>query len=102
MQKRYFLFSGIFLVAMLVSFTQPASAAQYDILDKGTLYDLLEDPANKQILATAPDAFGSGTPYFAADGVIGASLLAGGIFGGVATMLFVRGKKGRYAAMGRG
>ena len=86
---------------MLVSFTQPASA-QYDVLDKGTLYDLLEDPTNKQILATTPDAFGSGTPYFAADGVIGASLLAGGIFGGVATMLFVRGKKGRYAAMGRG
>lgn len=101
MQKRYSLFVGFFLVAALVSFTQPASA-QYNVLDKGTLYDLLEDPADKQILATAPDSFGSGTPYFAADGVIGASLLAGGVFGGVATMLFVRGKKGRYAAMGRG
>lgn len=101
MQKKYSLFAGVFLIAMSVSLIQPASA-QYNVLDKGTLYDLLEDPANKQILATTPEAFGSGTPYFAADGVIGASLLAGGIFGGVATMLFVQGRKGRYAAMGRG
>jgi len=45
---------------------------------------------------------GSGTPYLDAGGVLGASLIAGAIFGGIATAFFVRGKSGRYAAYGRG
>ena len=47
-------------------------------------------------------ATGSGTPYLNADGVLGASIIAGLIFGGIATAFFVRGKAGRYAAYGRG
>jgi len=47
-------------------------------------------------------ATGSGTPYMNADGVLGASIIAGLIFGGIATAFFVRGKAGRYAAYGRG
>jgi len=47
-------------------------------------------------------ATGSGTPYLDAGGVLGASLIAGAIFGGIATAFFVRGKSGRYAAYGRG
>ena len=47
-------------------------------------------------------ATGSGTPYLDADGVLGASIIAGLIFGGIATAFFVRGKAGRYAAYGRG
>ena len=102
MQKNYAVFTGaIFSVVMLVSISQSAFA-QYDVLDKDSLYDWMENPAHKKELATDPDAFGSGTPYFAADGIVGASVLAGGVFGGIATMLFVRGKKGKYAAMGRG
>ena len=45
---------------------------------------------------------GSGTPIFAADGVVGALLLSSGVFGGIATAFFVRGRQGKYAAMGRG
>jgi hypothetical protein len=37
-----------------------------------------------------------------ADGVVGASIIAGAIFGGIATAFFVRGRSGRYAAYGRG
>ena len=47
-------------------------------------------------------ATGSGTPYLDASGVLGASVIAGAIFGGIATAFFVRGRAGRYAAYGRG
>jgi len=47
-------------------------------------------------------ATGSGTPYLDASGVLGASVIAGAIFGGIATVFFVRGRAGRYAAYGRG
>ena len=47
-------------------------------------------------------ATGSGTPYLDADGVLGASIIAGVVFGGIATALLLRGRAGRYAAYGRG
>jgi hypothetical protein len=47
-------------------------------------------------------ATGSGTPYLDATGVLGASIIAGAIFGGIATAFFVKGRSGRYAAYGRG
>lgn len=45
---------------------------------------------------------GSGTPMFAADGIVGALLLSTGVFGGIAMAFFVKGRKGKYAAVGRG
>lgn len=45
---------------------------------------------------------GSGTPYLDVDGVLGASVIAGAVFGGIAGALFVRARSGKYAAMGRG
>ena len=99
MQKHTIL-SGLFLVALMVTFSQPAFA-QYDVLDKG-IYQGMETSKAKVDIANKDGALGSGTPYFAADGVLGASLLSGGIFGGIATLLFIRGKKGKYAAVGRG
>ena len=102
MQKNSIFFAGIFLVGMLVVLIQQPAFAQYDVSNTESLYDWMEDPANKKEIATQPDAFGSGTPYFAADGILGASVLSAGIFGGMAMMLFIRGKKGKYAAMGRG
>jgi len=47
-------------------------------------------------------ATGSGTPYLDASGVLGASLIAGAIFGGFATGMFVSVISGRYAAYCRG
>ncbi len=101
MKKTSSVYAGMLFSAMLVVAIQPAFA-QYDVLDKGSLYNWLEDPTNKKEIATNPDAFGSGTPYFAADGIVGASILAGGVFGGIAASFFIRGRKGKYAAMGRG
>lgn len=45
---------------------------------------------------------GSGTPYLDASGVVGASVIAGAVFGGIAGAFFIRGRSGKYAAMGRG
>jgi len=63
---------------------------------------LTKDCTKKWNNLTRPGATGSGTPVFAADGVLGASLISGGIFGGIAATFFIRGRKGKYAAMGRG
>ena len=67
-----------------------------------TLEEHLELATRKVEKADANPATGSGTPYLAADGVLGASVIAGAIFGGIATAMFVKGKSGRYAAYGRG
>ena len=67
-----------------------------------TLEEHLELATRKVEKAEANPATGSGTPYLDASGVLGASLIAGAIFGGIATAFFVRGKSGRYAAYGRG
>lgn len=98
MKHQSVLFAGMSL-ALLVVMIQPAFA-QYDVLEKG-LYDGMKDSKIKVEIATQEDATGSGTPIFAADGIVGASMLAAGIFGGVATMFFLRGRKGKYAAIGR-
>ncbi len=45
---------------------------------------------------------GSGTPYLAADGVVGASVIAGAVFGGIAIVFVVKGRSGKYYAQGRG
>ncbi|MBM3904487.1 MAG: hypothetical protein FJ357_05085 [Thaumarchaeota archaeon] len=45
---------------------------------------------------------GSGTPYMAADGVLGASAISAAVFGGIAAAFFFRARTGRYAAQGRG
>jgi len=67
-----------------------------------TLEEHLELATRKVEKAEANPATGSGTPYLSADGVLGASIIAGAIFGGIATAFFVKGKSGRYAAYGRG
>ncbi len=99
MQKNTIL-AGMFIGALLAIFAQPAFA-QYDDPDKG-LYQAMVTSKSKVDIATREGATGSGTPNFALDGVIGACILAGGIFGTTAAMLFIRGRKGRYAAIGRG
>ena len=67
-----------------------------------TLEEQLMLAERKVEYAAANPASGSGTPYLDATGVVGASVIAGAIFGGIATAFFVRGRYGRYAAYGRG
>ena len=67
-----------------------------------TLEEHLELATRKVEKAADNPATGSGTPYLDADGVLGSSIIAGAIFGGIAAALFARGRSGRYAAYGRG
>ncbi len=69
---------------------------------KHTLEENLELAKRRLDAAEANPASGSGTPYLDASGVIGASIIAGAVFGGIATAFFVRSRSGKYAAMGRG
>ena len=45
---------------------------------------------------------GSGTPYLDPNGVVGASIISGAVFGAIAGTFFLKGRSGKYAAMGRG
>ena len=67
-----------------------------------TLEEHMELATRKVEKAADNPATGSGTPYLDASGVLGASVIAGAIFGGIATAFFVKGRSGRYAAYGRG
>ena len=67
-----------------------------------TLEEALEIQTRRIAAAEANPASGSGTPYLDASGVVGASVIAAAVFGGIAGAFFIRGRSGKYAAMGRG
>ena len=67
-----------------------------------TLEEALELQRRRIESAEANPASGSGTPYLSADGVLGAAAISAAIFGGMAGALFLKGRTGKYAAMGRG
>ena len=67
-----------------------------------TLEEALEIQTRRIAAAEANPSSGSGTPYLDAGGVVGAAVIAGAVFGGIAGAFFIRGRSGKYAAMGRG
>lgn len=85
------------LVFVAGMFAIPGAFA-YESLEK-YLPGNVQTPA--QVVKDHPGA-GSGTPFLAPDGVLGASAIAASIFGGIAAMFFIRGRHGRYVAQGRG
>ncbi len=67
-----------------------------------TLEEALELQRRRiEAVESNPDA-GSGTPVLGADGIFGAAAITAAVFGGMSGALFLRGKSGKYAAMGRG
>ena len=67
-----------------------------------TLEENLELAKRRIDAAEANPASGSGTPYLDAGGVIGSTVIAGAVFGGIAGALFFKSRSGKYAAQGRG
>ncbi len=67
-----------------------------------TLEESLELARRKVEYAENFPATGSGTPYLDASGILGSTLIAGAVFGGIAGALFIKGRSGKYAAQGRG
>lgn len=95
---------GATLVVLLVSGATSAYAQYFSgqTTGKNTLEETLKLAKERVDVAKANPSTGSGTPYLAADGVLGASAIAAAVFGGIAAVFFLRGRNGRYAAVGRG
>jgi hypothetical protein len=69
---------------------------------KYTLEEALELQRRRIESAEANPASGSGTPVLDAGGVAGAAIIAGAVFGGISAAFLIKGRSGKYAAMGRG
>lgn len=67
-----------------------------------TLEEALKLAQDRVAKASESPGLGSGTPYFALGGALGAPLVSAGIFGGIAAAFFVKSKGGKYAAPGMG
>ena len=110
MNKKILFATGLLAVFVLGYYGANSIAfAQYmgNVGDAGetgsyTLEENLELARRRIEAAEANPASGSGTPYLDASGVVGASIIAGAVFGGIAAAFFVRSRSGKYAAMGRG
>ena len=93
------LLGTITLVLFVAATTLPMAAAQYAGAGGGgatTLEEQLELAKRKVAAAEKNPASGSGTPYLDASGVVGASAIAGAVFGGIAIAFVVKGRSGRF------
>jgi len=93
------LLGTIMLVLFVAATTLPMAAAQYAGAGGGgatTLEEQLELAKRKVAAAEKNPASGSGTPYLDASGVVGASAIAGAVFGGIAIAFVVKGRSGRF------
>ena len=93
------LLGTITLVLFVAATTLPMAVAQYAGAGGGgatTLEEQLELAKRKVAAAEKNPASGSGTPYLDASGVVGASAIAGAVFGGIAIAFVVKGRSGRF------
>ena len=67
-----------------------------------TLEETLQLARDRVAYVDACPDCGSGTPYLDATGILGSTIIAGAVFGGMAGALFLKGRQGKYAAQGRG
>lgn len=106
--KKSYLIAGAAMVVLLVpSLTSVSYAAYFGNIDDstaavGTLEANLKIAREKVLLAEKFPGAGSGTPYFEVDGVMGASLIAGSIFGGITAAFVMKARNGRYVSPGMG
>ena len=101
--KKTIMTAGVILSILILPSASSFAYAQYIPSSGQTgLDDYLELSKERVRIASENPHTGSGTPMFALDGIAGALVLSTGVFGGIATSFFIRGRKGKYAAMGRG
>ena len=67
-----------------------------------TLEETLQLARDAVKISEANPGAGSGTPLLDATGILGSTIIAGAVLGGFAGALFLKGRKGKYAAQGRG
>jgi len=103
LKKKVIIATGVMLSILILPSVSILAFAQYmPTLGQTGLDDYLNLSKEKVRLANENPHTGSGTPMFALDGILGAFVLTTGVFGGIAATFFVKGRKGKYAAMGRG
>ncbi len=91
------------LLALIPCMLASQTAFAYQTADTLEKYLANEKLASEAVkIASMNKGAGSGTPYFAADGVLGASSIAAAVFGGIAATFFIRSRHGRYVEQGRG
>jgi len=78
------------------------NVGDYGETGKNTLEEALRLQKERVDVALQSPDRGSGTPFLAWDGALGASLVSGAVFGGVAAAFFVKSRGGRYVAPGTG
>ena len=101
--KKIAMATGVMFSILILPSVSSVAFAQYLTSDGQTgLDDYLQLAQEKVAIANDNPKAGSGTPMFAADGVLGALILSTGIFCGIAATFFIRGRQGKYAAIGRG
>ncbi|BDQ30965.1 MAG: hypothetical protein K5798_07150 [Nitrosopumilus sp.] len=101
-EKKTIMAAGVMLSLLILPSVSLAFAQYIPSQGQTGLDDLMKLSEERVRIAKENPHTGSGTPMFALDGVLGALLLSTGVFGGIATAFFVKGRKGKYAAMGRG
>ena len=101
--KRTIIVTGAVLSILILPSISSLAFAQYMPTQGQTgLDDYLKLSEERVRIVNENPHTGSGTPMFALDGVLGAFVISTGMFGGIATAFFVKGRKGKYAAIGRG
>ena len=93
------LLGTVMLVLFVAATTLPMAAAQYVGVGGGggiTIEDQLELAKRKVAAAANSPHTGSGTPFLDATGVVGASAIAGAVFGGIAIAFVVKSRSGRF------
>jgi hypothetical protein len=101
------IFGALTAIFLLGTFGQAFAQYMGNVGDQGqtgvgTLEETLELAKRRIEAVKANPSSGSGTPLLSADGVVGASIISAAVFGGIAGMLFFKGRTGKYAAQGRG
>ena len=87
-------YSILFAVIMSGALPQLAFAQQYPTTSNSMTLEQELDLAKKKVeLVKEHPGDGSGTPYLDANGVVGASIISGAIFGGIFVTFVVRAKQ---------
>lgn len=102
MNKKTIVTTGVILSVLILPSVSMAFAQYMPTQGQTGLDDYLKLAQDRVKMANENPGVGAGTPIFALDGVLGSTILSIGVFGGVAAAFFVKGRKGKYAAMGRG